>query len=92
MLDEQTVPVETRIKFSRLTAGLLSGAHPWHSEVLERTGTKIVAVERDADVLIELPDDFLLQSSDVVFACGTLASLEAYQREFQAISSPVHKG
>ena len=92
LLDEQTVPVETRIKFSRLTAGLLSGAHPWHSEVLERTGTKIVAVERDADVLIELPDDFLLQSSDVVFACGTLASLEAYQREFQAISSPVHKG
>ena len=92
LLDEQTVPVETRIKFSRLTAGLLSGAHPWHSKVLERTGTKIVAVERDADVLIELPDDFLLQSSDVVFACGTLASLEAYQREFQAISSPVHKG
>lgn len=92
LLDEQTVPVETRIKFSRFTAGLLSGAHPWHSEVLERTGTKIVAVERGPDVLIELPDDFLLQSSDVVFACGTLDSLEAYQREFQATSSPVIKG
>lgn len=92
LLDEQTVPVETRIKFSRFTAGLLSGAHPWHSEVLERTGTKIVAVERGPDVLIELPDDFLLHSSDVVFACGTLDSLEAYQREFQATSSPVIKG
>jgi voltage-gated potassium channel len=84
LLDEQAIPVENRIKFSRLTPGSLVGAHPWHSEALERTGAKIVAVERGTEVLLEFDAGFLLQPDDALFVCGTINSLDRYQREFQA--------
>ena len=84
LLDEQVIPVENRIKFSRLSAGTLVGAHPWHSEALERTGAKIVAVERGAEVRVEFDSDFVLHADDALFVCGSLDSLERYQREFHA--------
>jgi len=90
LLDEQAIPVENRIKFSRLTAGTLVGAHPWHSEALERTGAKIVAVERGSEVLVEFDADFLLRPDDALFVCGTINSLDRYQREFQASSATMH--
>ncbi len=84
LLDEQIIPVENRIKFSRLSAGTLAGAHPWRSEVLERTGAKVVAVERGHEVLVEFDSDFSLRPDDALFVCGSINSLERYQREFQA--------
>jgi len=83
LLDEQIIPVESRIKFSRQNPGTLVGSHPWHNETLEQTGTKIVAVERSQKVLIEFDDSFRIQANDVLYACGSLNSLERYQRQFQ---------
>jgi Trk K+ transport system NAD-binding subunit len=88
LLDEQVVNVENRIKFSRLTAGTLAGAHPWHSEVLDRTGAQVVALERGEDVLIEFGDDLRVQADDVLFVCGSIRSLERYQRAFRATMAP----
>ena len=86
LLDEQVIPVESRIKFSRLSPGSLAGIHPWRNEALDRTGAKIVAVERGHDVLIEFGDDFRLQQDDALYVCGSLASLERCQSVFQAAS------
>ena len=88
LLDEQVIPVENRIKFSRLSAGTLAGAHPWRSEALDQTGAKVVAVERGHDVLVEFDDDFLVRPADALFVCGSINSLERYQREFQATTAP----
>jgi voltage-gated potassium channel len=88
LLDEQVVRVENRIKFIRLSAGSLAGAHPWRSEALDRTGAKVVALERGPDVLVEFDDDFLVRADDTLFVCGSLNSLERYQREFQAATAP----
>lgn len=85
LLDEQVIPVESRIKFSRLSAGTMTGSHPWKNEALERTGAKIVAVERNHDVLIEFADGFRLNDDDVLYVCGSLNSIARCQREFQAI-------
>jgi Trk K+ transport system NAD-binding subunit len=90
LLDEQVIPVENRIKFSRLSAGTLTGAHPWHSDVLERTGAKVVAVERGQDVLVEFDKDFSLLPDDALFVCGSISSLERYQRQFQSSSIVAH--
>ncbi len=87
LLGEQVVHVENRIKFIRLNAGTMAGQHPWRNEVLERTGAKIVAVERDGDVIIEYERDFLVRPNDALFVCGSINSLKRYQREFQAITS-----
>jgi len=90
LLDEQAIPVENRIKFSRLNPGTLVGIHPWHSEALDRTGAKIVAVERGENVVLEFAPDFLLRPDDALFVCGSLYSLERYQREFQASTASSH--
>jgi uncharacterized protein with PhoU and TrkA domain len=87
LLDEQVVNVESRIKFSRLY-GTLVGAHPWRSQALDRTGAKVVAVERGHDVLVEFDDDFLVRRDDALFVCGSINSLERYQREFQVTTAP----
>lgn len=88
LLGEQVVAVENRIKFSRLTAGTLAGTHPWHSEALDRTGAKIVALERGQDVIVEFADDLMVRADDALFVCGSIGSLERYQREFRATVAP----
>ena len=88
LLGEQTIHVENRVKFIRLNAANLVGEHPWRCEALERTGAKVVAVERDQQVLVEYGEGFAVRPDDILFVCGSVNSLERYQREFQA-SSPV---
>ena len=84
LLDEQIVPVENRIKFSRLTAGTLAGQHPWQCQALDRTGAKVVAVARAGEVIVEFADDFRVRADDALFVCGSLNSLNRYQKEFRA--------
>ncbi len=85
LLGEQAVPVENRIKFVRLSAGKVSGWHPWRSEVVERTGAKIIAVERGPDVFVDFSGDFETGPDDTLFVCGPLDCLERFQREFQSV-------
>jgi len=87
LLGEQAIHVENGIKFVRLSAGNLGGAHPWRSEALERTGAKIVAVERAGDVLVEFDDGFVLCPDDALFVCGSIHSLERYQQVFAATTA-----
>ncbi len=82
LLGEQVLQVESRIKFIRQEAGALVGSHPWRSEELDRTGAKVVAVERGGDIIVEFKDDFVVQAEDQLFVCGSLSSLERYQRAF----------
>lgn len=84
LLDEQVIPVENRIKFCRLSTGTLANTYPWRSEILEGIGAKIVAVERGSEVLVEFDDDFLLRADDAVFVCGSITSIERYQKHFHA--------
>jgi voltage-gated potassium channel len=89
LLDEQVIAVENRIKFSRLHAGSLAGVHPWRSDALDRTGAKVVAVERGQEVLVEFDDDFKVRSDDVLFVCGSINSLDRYQKQFHAAAKTV---
>ena len=88
LLGEQTIHVENRVKFMRVNAANLVGEHPWRCEVLERTGAKIVAVEREREVLVEFGDGFVMRADDTLFVCGSVNSLERYQRKFQTHSRP----
>lgn len=92
LLGEQVIHVENRIKFVRLKAGSLVGKHPWHGEALERTGAKIVAVERENQVVVEFDDSFVVQADDALYVCGSISSLERYQREFQAGAAAQGRG
>lgn len=84
LLAEQAVGMENGIKFSRVNAGAMAGASPWHNEALDRTGAKVVAVERGNEVIVQFEDGFVVQPDDAVFICGSIKSLERYQGEFRA--------
>jgi Trk K+ transport system NAD-binding subunit len=84
LLAEQSVQMENRVKFMRLPAAHLAGQHPWRCEPLERTGAKIVAVERAGEVVVTFGPDFEVHTDDMLFVCGSVNSLERYQRDFQA--------
>ena len=65
------------------------GAHPFHGDVLARTGAELVAVERGQEVLVEFEDGFLVRADDAVIVCGAPDKVERYQREFHAATAPV---
>jgi Trk K+ transport system NAD-binding subunit len=44
----------------------------------------VVAVERGSEVIVKFEDGFVVQPDDAVFICGSIKSLERYQREFRA--------
>ena len=91
LLAEQSLGVENRIKFSRLSPGLLVGAHPWRHDALDRTGAKVVAVERGQDVLVAFDDDFTVRPDDVLFVCGSIRSLGRYQSAFHSTATPTRR-
>lgn len=89
LLEAQMIHAPNRIKFSRLTTGNLCGAHPWRNQAIETTGAKIIAVERESEVLVEFGEDFQLRPDDVLFVCGSTNSLGRYQKEFQPSAAPL---
>ena len=84
LLGEHLIPVENRIRVSRLDAGNLAGTHPWRHEIREHSGANIIAVARASEVLIEFPADFQIQASDDLLVCGTLQDLERFQQVFHS--------
>lgn len=84
LLGEHLIPVENRIRISRLGAGTLAGDHPWRYEIREHSGANIIAVARGSEVLIEFPADFQIQASDALLVCGTLQDLERFQQVFHS--------
>ncbi len=84
LLGDRAVAVEQRLKFVRVTAGALAGAHPWRAQVRERTGAAVVAVERDREVFVKFDDAFEISPDDTLFVCGTTGGLDQFLREFQA--------
>jgi len=87
LLGEQVVQVENGIKFIQVKAGALSGQHPWHCDELDGTGAKVIAVERDHEVLVEFNPEFVIHPNDALFVCGSNNSLERYQRAFKAATA-----
>lgn len=86
LLGEQVIQVENRIKFVRVNAGALVGKDPWGVEELDQTGAKVIAVERDGEVLVEFGRGFELRPEDALFVCGSLSSLERYHSKFGTTS------
>jgi voltage-gated potassium channel len=84
LLGEDAVRVEQRLKLARVAPGTLVDGHPWQAGIREKTATAVVAVERGTEVLVEFDQAFKVRADDVLFVCGTMASLDKYMREYRA--------
>ena len=66
-----------------LTSATLSTEEGF-DHIRERTGCSVVAVERDGQVIMDIPMDFVLSVDDPVYICGTAAAFNRYYEEFPA--------
>lgn len=80
----ETVSHQPRIKLVKLQASSLAGSSPLDARIRERTGCSVVAVERDGQVIMDIPMDFVLSVDDPVYICGTAAAFNRYYEEFPA--------
>ena len=78
----EMVSHKPRIKMVKLRPGPLAGRHPLAARIRERTGCSVVAVERDGDVIMEIPASLVLEPEDALYICGTPAAFDRYYEEF----------
>jgi Kef-type K+ transport system membrane component KefB/Trk K+ transport system NAD-binding subunit len=78
----EMVSQQTRIKLVKLAAGRLVGRHPLESEIRERSGCSVVAVERDGQITLDIPSSFVLAEDDGLYVCGTAEAIHRYHEEF----------
>lgn len=88
LLDQTTIGVENRVRLERVNPGTLVGARPWHHDALDRTGAKIIGIERGDQVLVEFDAAFRVQPGDVLCLCGSTTSLARCHRQFQTDNAP----
>ncbi|MDP6376069.1 MAG: cation:proton antiporter [Pseudomonadales bacterium] len=78
----EMVSQQARIKVGRLGANGLVGHHPLDSDIRDRTGCAIVAVERGGEVIGEIPASFVLEDTDAIYVCGTVAAFNGFSDNF----------
>ena len=71
VLEEDILSVGTNIEVVRTTVPGLVGKTLGDSDVRERTGCTVVAVERDGDLLTDLTPDFRAREGDEFIVAGT---------------------
>ena len=78
----EMVSQQARIKLGKLHAGRLAGHHPQESRIRDRTGCVVVAVERNGEVIIDMPESFVLTAADELYVCGTVDAFNRFYEEF----------
>ena len=78
----EMVSQQVRIKLVKLGPGRLAGRHPRESRIRERTGCSVIAVERDEEMLMDIPPSFLFAANDALYVCGTAAAFDRFYEEF----------
>lgn len=77
----EMVSQQARIKVGKVDAGALAGRYPMEPEIRDRTGCTIVAVEREGEVVLDMPTGFVLQDTDAIHVCGTVDAVGAFSAE-----------
>jgi len=78
----EMVSQQARIKVGKLSAGKLAGCFPMEPHIRDRTGCTIVAVDREGEVIMDIPQSFVLTDTDAVYVCGTVDAFRMFSEAF----------
>ena len=78
----ETISHQPRIKLVKLGPGEFVGHNPLEARIRERTGCSILAIERDGEVLMDIPPSLILAEDDALYVCGTASAFNRYYEEF----------
>lgn len=80
LLGKESVAVDPELRVIKVSTRGLEKFHPKQSELRNKTGCTVVAVERGDDLLVDFAADFKFVGNDAVYICG---SAEAGQKFYQ---------
>ena len=80
LLGKESIAVDPELRVIKVSTRGLEKFHPKQTELRDKTGCTIVAVERGDDLLVDFAADFKFVKNDAVYICG---SAEAAQKFYQ---------
>jgi Trk K+ transport system NAD-binding subunit len=78
LFGEEFVSLEPRMRLAKASSAGLEGLDPASARIRERTGCSLVAVERGAEILVDLKRDFEIRDGDFVYLCGSGEAIGKY--------------
>ena len=82
LLGEEAIAFDPQLKLLRSSVERLVGRGPLDSDIRERTGCSVVAVERGDDLLVEFAPDFRFRDGDGLYVCGRVADVRRFKELF----------
>jgi Trk K+ transport system NAD-binding subunit len=82
LLGEEAISFDPQLKLLRSRVGALEGRNPRDSEIRERTGCSVVAVERGEELVVDFDAEFRFRADDVLFVCGSPPEIRRFRETF----------
>jgi Trk K+ transport system NAD-binding subunit len=82
LLGEEAITIDSQLKLVRVAPRELAGREPWDSDMRERTGCSVVAVERGEEVITDYGDDFRFEDGDALYVCGSNAAIRRFKEAY----------
>jgi Trk K+ transport system NAD-binding subunit len=80
LLGKESVTVDPELEVAKVSAHGLAHHHPKQSDLREKTGCTVVAVERGDELLVEFGADFAFRPDDAVYICGTAEAIQKFDQ------------
>lgn len=80
VLGQEAVSLEAQLKLLATSPGTLSGRSLNTRTIREQTGCSVTAIQRGDQIIVEFDGSFVVQPGDVVYLCGTSATIAEYFR------------
>jgi Trk K+ transport system NAD-binding subunit len=80
LLGKESVAVDPELHVVKVGIHGLEAYHPKDEALREKTGCAVVAVERDAELLVEFPADFAFRPGDAAYICGSAEATRQFRQ------------
>ena len=82
LLGKESISVDPELRVVKVSTRGLEKFHPKKSELRDKTGCNIGAVERGDSLLVDFAADFKFVGNDAVYICGSSNSVRRFQEVF----------
>lgn len=82
LLGKESVALDPELRVIKVSTRGLEKHHPRHSDIRDKTGCSVVAVERGDELLVEFGPEFRFQPNDAVYICGNAEAAQKYDSTF----------
>ena len=82
LLGKESVALDPELRVIKVSTRGLEKYHPRDTDIRDKTGCSVVAVERGDELLVEFSPEFRFQPNDAVYICGNAEAAQKYDSTF----------